>query len=267
MKKIKKIKSLQTALITGATHGIGYELAKLFASNGTCVILVARNKERLQNICSNLSSKFNVNTEYIATDLSKPCATDEIMKELTNKNYQVDILVNNAGINVYGNFSETSLKREIDMIQLNLLTVTSLTKLLLPHMLERGYGKILNIGSTGSFVPGPLNAVYCATKAYVLSFSEAIAEELNGTGVTCTVLCPGATKTEFAKRAGMENVRLFKMPGAVMKASEVARIGYKALIKGKRRITSGFSNKILVLSTSFTPRIITAKLTKVLMSQ
>jgi short-subunit dehydrogenase len=262
-----KEKNNKFVLITGATQGIGYEFAKLFASDGINIILIARNLEKLKNICHNLSEQYSIKADYIAIDLSQPFAVDTLMTELNNKELQIDILVNNAGFNVYGEFNKTSLSTELNMIQLNLIALTTLTKLLLPNMIEKGYGKILNIGSTGSFVPGPLNAVYCATKAYILSFSEAIAEELNNTGVTCTVLCPGATNTKFANKAGMENIKLFKIPGAVMNADVVAKIGYNALYKNKRQITAGFSNKILVFFTYFTPRIIMAKLTKILMSK
>lgn len=267
MKDNQKEKTNNIALITGATRGLGYEFSKLFASNGTDLFLTARNSERLDSICRDLSERYSVNVDYIAVDLSQPMAANKIIEELNKKKLEINILVNNAGFNVYGEFNKTSLSDELEMIQLNLVSLTILTKLLLPNMIKKGSGKILNIGSTGSFVPGPLNAVYCATKAFVLSFSEAIAEELSGTGVTCTVLCPGATKTEFANRAGMENVKLFKIPGAVMNANVVAKIGYNALFKGKRQITPGFSNKLLVLSTYFTPRTIMAKLTKTLMSQ
>jgi hypothetical protein len=196
--------------------------------------------------------------------LSVATSPKEIFDELQQESVQVDVLVNNAGFNVYGPFSETDLMEELQMIQVNLVSLTHLTKLFLPGMLKQGYGKILNVGSTGSFGPGPLNAVYCATKAYVLSFSEAIAEELEGTGVTVTALCPGATKTEFAKRAGMEDVKLFQ--SRLMDARTVAEIGYRALMEGKRVVVAGIYNKLQMSLIRFLPRKMVTKMVKDMMS-
>lgn len=192
-------------------------------------------------------------------------APEEICAELQDKSIHIDILVNNAGFNEYGHFSETDPEKELQMIQVNLVSLTRLTKLLLPGMLKQGYGKILNIGSTGSFGPGPLNAVYCATKAYVLSFSEAIAEELRGTGVTVTALCPGATKTEFAGRAKMEDVRLFQK--GLMDAGKVAEIGFDALMRGKTSVVAGCTNKLTVFSVRFMTRNMVAKMVKGMLSR
>lgn len=255
----------KTALITGATSGIGYELSKLFALNRYNLVLVARNDQRLEDLANELRQAFSISTVTIPKDLSIPSSPEEIFSNLREKSIQIDVLVNNAGFNEYGLFSQTDLRRELQMIQLNIASLTYLTKLLLPGMLERKHGKILNIGSTGSFVPGPLNAVYCATKAYILSFSEAIAEELKETGVTVTTLCPGATKTEFAKRANMEDVALFQ--GKLMDAKEVARIGYDALMRGKRTIVAGCVNKLTISSIRFLPRNKVAKMVKAMMSR
>lgn len=255
----------KTALITGATSGIGYELSKLFALNRYNLVLVARNEQKLEDIANELRQAFSVSIITIPKDLSLPSSPKEIFSDLQEKCIQVDVLVNNAGFNEYGLFSQTDLHRELQMIQLNIVSLTYFTKLLLPGMLERKHGKILNVGSTGSFVPGPLNAVYCATKAYILSFSEAIAEELKETSVTVTTLCPGATKSEFAQRANMEDVAIFQ--GKLMEASEVAKIGYNALMRGKTTIVAGCANKLTVLSLRFLPRSMVAKMVKGKMSR
>lgn len=263
----KDKKNRQTALITGASSGIGYELTKHFAKEGCNLVLVARNKQTLDKIAEDLEDEFGISASVIPSDLSSPISPDEIIAELMKMSIQVDILVNNAGFNEYGPFHKTDLQKELQMIQVNLVSLTHLTKLFLPGMLEQGFGKILNVGSTGSFVPGPLNAVYCATKAYVLSFSEAIAEELKGTGVTVTVLCPGSTDTNFAKKADIENVLIFKSKLLLMDAETVAKIGYNALMKNKRVSIAGFLNKIQIFSVRFTPRSIVAKLSKYFMSR
>jgi short-subunit dehydrogenase len=181
----------RVALITGASSGIGYELAKRFARNNFDLVLVARDGRRLQRVADELGQEQKIAATVLARDLSLPGAAAAIAADLHAAGINVDILINNAGFNVYGPFSDTDLEREGAMIHTNVIALTELTKLLLPGMLERRYGKIMNLGSTGSFAPGPFNAVYCATKAYILSFSEALAAELKGTGVTVTALCPG----------------------------------------------------------------------------
>jgi uncharacterized protein len=242
----------QTALITGATSGIGYELAKIFARHGYGLVIVARDTERLNLVKQEMESTFQVPVRVIAADLSRQQSPLEIVDTLTKENLAINILVNNAGFNEYGLFTETSLEKEAQMIQTNIGSLTQLTKLLLPEMVKRGQGRIMNVGSTGSFVPVPKNAVYAATKAYVLSFSDAIAEELKGTGVTVTTLCPGATRTGFAGRAGMADVKLFQR--GTMDAASVARIGYGALMRGRRRVVAGCVNALMVFGMRFTPR-------------
>src|SRR5512145_187300 len=180
----------KTALITGASTGIGYELSNLFAHDGYDLVLVARNKPKLEQMAREFQQTYGSSVTVLAKDLSTPTAADEIFAEL--QSVAIDVLINNAGAGVHGLFSETDLAQEMQIIHLNLVSLTRLTKLFLTGMLVRGQGRILNVGSTGSFVPGPLNAVYCATKAYVLSFSDALAEELSGTGISVTALCPGA---------------------------------------------------------------------------
>jgi len=255
----------RTALVTGATSGIGYELSKLFAANGINLVLVARNQKRLTDVQRELSLDYSVKVEIISKDLSLSSAPNEIYSILQEKCIFIDILVNNAGFNEYGPFYVTDMTKEIEMLQVNIASLTILTKLFLPGMLNQQYGRILNIGSTGSFAPGPFNAVYCATKAFVLSFSEAIAEEIKGTGVSVTVLCPGATKTEFAQRAQMEDVRVFK--GNLMSAKRVAEIGYNALMKGKITTIAGLSNQLSILFLRFIPRNLVIKISKTMMKK
>lgn len=249
------------ALITGASSGIGLELAKLFARDKHNIILIARREERLRQLSRDLENDNDIKTLVISKDLSQPQSAQEIYDLLKQNDIIVDYLINNAGFIVYGRFSETNWSEEHKMIQLHMVTRTHLIKLFLPDMLRRKNGKILNIGSTGSFVSGPFNAVYCATKNYTLSLSEALAEELSGTGVTVTTLCPGGTKTEFAAKANIKN------SFGAMESNKVAKIGYKALMKGERVVIPGTLNKIQVFSIRLTPRIMVSKLIKCMMSK
>jgi len=244
-------------LITGASGGIGYELSLLFAKNGYNLILVSRNKNRLSQIADNLKKDFKIEILIIPIDLSNPNAAEEVFSLVKEKSLKVNYLVNNAGFYVKGAFSDNLWNNEQNLIQLQCLTHTQLTKLFLPEMLKNRQGGILNVGSTGSFIPGPYNAIYCAAKSFVLSFSEALAEELSGTGVRVTTLCPGGTKTAFQEFS--DNKKTFLFP--VMKASKVAQIGYKALMKGKRVTIPGFMNKVQVLLIHFIPQKLTTKLT------
>ncbi len=253
-----------TALITGASSGIGAELARLFAANGYGVVLVASRAARLEQLAAELSERFGVPTTAIPKDLSEPGAPRELYDEVRRRGLEIGILVNNAGFSVYGPFAETPLDAEQKMLQVNIGAVVALTKLFLRDMAARRSGRILNIGSTGSFAPGPFGGVYCATKAFVLSFSEAIAEELKGSGVTVTALCPGATDTEFARRAGMTDTNIFR--GRLMTAREVAEIGFDALMRGRRTVVAGFSNKALIWSLRFAPRALVARVSKGMMS-
>lgn len=247
----------KTALITGASSGIGYELAKLFAKDGFNLVLVARNADKLNQIASELRDQFNVSIKSIPKDLSVSTAPDEIFAAVKKDLIQIDVLVNNAGFNVYGPFFETDLIKEREMIQVNMVSLTHLTKLFLYEMIKRRYGKILNVASTAAFQPGPFGAVYYATKAYVLYFTEAIANELRGSGVNITVLCPGPTKTEFQKRARMKNSRLTR--SKLMNAEVVAKAGYYGLMKGKSIVIPGMKNKILVLSVRLVPSVVSLK--------
>jgi short-subunit dehydrogenase len=255
--------SKKYALITGASTGIGYELSKLFAQNGFNLALIARDQPKLSKMAGEFHNTYGASVKVIAKDLSTSSAADEVFAEL--KSTPIDVLVNNAGSTVYGLFSETNLAKELQIIQLNLVSLTALTKLFLAGMLERGSGRILNIGSTGSFVPGPLNAVYCATKAYVLSFSDALTEELRGTGITVTTLCPGSTLTEFHKRGKLENTRVFNT--APMSPKPVAEAGYRALMAGKRLVVPGFQNQLITMLPKVLPRPMVTRMVKYFMSE
>lgn len=248
----------QTALITGASSGIGLDLAHLFAADGHDVILVARSEGKLRELAAQLEQQHKITARVIPADLERPEAPRELFEAVHS---QVDFLVNNAGFGVTGKFAETDLERELALIQVNIAALTHLTKLFLRPMVERGRGRILNVASTAAFQPGPLMAVYYASKAYVLSFSEAIAEELSGTGVTVTALCPGPTATGFADAASMTNSRLFTVMKP-MTSRQVARIGYGAMHRGKRVAITGALNKMLAQSVRVTPRVVVAKVTR-----
>ena len=242
----------KTALITGASFGIGLELARIFAREGHSLVLVARSADKLRQLASELEKAHSTRSLILAADLSEPGAAAYVLDQTTRANIAVDILVNNAGFGQYGFFVENDLEECLRQIQLNVTTLTHLTRLYLPEMLERKEGRILNVASTAAFQPGPLMAVYFATKAYVLHFSEALANELDGTGITVTCLCPGATATEFHKRANATGMRLLSM--GTMDARTVAEDGYRALMAGKPLVISGFKNWLVAQSVRFSPR-------------
>jgi short-subunit dehydrogenase len=242
----------KTALITGASGGIGYELALLFARDGFDCILVARSHEKLNALAARIEGEFRVKTLVLPKDLSKPSAVDEIYEEISAASMTVDVLVNNAGFPVFGLFTETDLDTELEMLQVNVVALTQLTKLFLRGMIERRYGRILNLASTAAFEPGPLMAVYYASKAYVLSFSEALANELRGTGVTVTTLCPGPTRTGFQKRGQLEDSRLVQ--GEIADAPSVAAAGYRGLMAGKTLVIPGFANQLIPWIVRVSPR-------------
>ncbi len=246
------------ALITGASSGIGLDLARLFARDRHDVILVSRSEGKLREISSELQRQHGITAHVIVADLSKPNAPKEVWSAAVEKGIAVDTLVNNAGYGITGEFAETDLKTELEMIEVNVAAPTHLTKLVLPSMLARRSGRILNVASTAGFQPGPLMAVYYATKAYMLSFSEAIADELRHTGVTVTTLCPGPTETAFAVAAKMTHTRLFTS-SRPMSSEAVARAGYEAMKRGKGLVIVGVRNKVLVQSARVTPRrVVTA---------
>jgi len=254
----------QTALITGASGGIGYELAKLFARDHHDLVLVARSAGKLTQVADELRREFGILAKAVPLDLTAASAPQFLFDELQRKGIAVDTLVNNAGYGVLSEFAKVSLEDNLGQIQLNITALTHLTKLFLGPMIEHRSGKILNVASTAGFQPGPLMSVYYATKAYVISFSEALANELQGSGVTVTCLCPGATDTGFQRRAGLENTLLFKKLRP-MDAKRVARDGYRGLMAGKVIVISGFRNWLLAESVRFSPRrLVTAVSRKVL---
>src|SRR4028118_836546 len=197
-----------TALVTGASGGIGLELARVFAQNGYDLVITARSKERLHALSNELQAKHQVSVRVLVADLAEPKAPQQIFDELQRDGVTVDVLVNNAGFAAYGPFLQTALDAELQLLQVNVTALTHLTKLFLPQMLQRQRGKILNVASTAAFQPGPLMAVYYASKAYVLSFSQAVGEELRGSGVSVSCLCPGPTTSGFQERAAMQKSRL-----------------------------------------------------------
>lgn len=248
-----------TALITGASSGIGFELAKLFAASHYDLILVSRSEDALNEIAEDLASKQGISCMVIAADLADPKAPETVWQMVEEAGLEVDILVNNAGFGLYGSFHETELERELDMIQLNIATLTELTKRALPGMLKRKRGRILNVASTAAFQPGPLMAVYYATKAYVLSFSEAIGEELAASGITVTALCPGPTESNFQVTANMGSSNMIKS-WELPPATKVALAGFRGLMRGRRIVVPGFRNKVGIQAVRFTPRRVVTRI-------
>jgi hypothetical protein len=243
-----------TALVTGASSGIGAELAKLCAAGGYDVVLVARGAGKLEELAASLSRTHGIAARPLSVDLADPAAPQSIFEQ--TRGDTVEILINNAGFGLLGAFAETDWDQEARMIQVNITAPAHLTKLYLPEMLRRGSGRILNVASTAAFVPGPLMAMYYASKAFLLSFSHAIANEVKGTGVTVTALCPGPTLTGFSEAAGISGSKLFQ--GAAMSAAEVARDGYRAMMAGKAEVISGARNRWMMLGVRLAPRTMLA---------
>ena len=243
----------KTALITGASSGIGLQFAKLHAHYGGDLILVARRYERLLALKEELENTFNIRVAIFAIDLSKPGAAEKLYLNVTEQKLQVDYLINNAGFGDFGYFHKTDWEKDEQMINLNIMALTQLTKLFVSDMIKRGSGKILNVASTAAFMPGPLMAIYFASKSYVLAFSEAVANELKGTGVSLTALCPGPTESEFQDAANMEESMLFKR-SKVATSEDVAKYGYNQMIKGKVVAIEGAINKFSIFASRFVPK-------------
>ncbi len=241
-----------TALITGASSGIGRSLARLFAHDGYDLALVARRADVLQELAADIAAADRVSVRSFAVDLARPDGARVLQGELDEAGIAVDVLVNNAGFGMQGAFSALPIDRQIEMIRLNVMTLTELTGRLLPGMLERGSGGILNVGSTAAFQPGPFMAVYYATKAYVVSFSEALADELSGSRLRVSCLAPGPTATGFAAEAGVADTPLFR--GDVMDVDEVARIGYEGWKSGKTLVVAGRRNRMRAFAVRLAPR-------------
>jgi short-subunit dehydrogenase len=250
-----------TALITGASGGIGLELARLCAKGGHDVVLVARNREKLQEIARYLSGMYGVRAEVVVADLRDEGAPAAILDEVAARGLAVDVLINNAGIGLWGLFGRQELARILEVLQVNLTALTVLTRLVLPRMVSQRRGRILNVGSAGGFAAGPLMATYFAAKAYVLCFSEAIAEELRGTGVTVTALCPGPVPTGFGEAAGQGRSNLQASP-LVLDAATVAAAGYRGMMRGRRVVVPGLGMKAVVFSIRLGPRRVATRIAR-----
>ena len=250
----------KTALITGSSSGIGYELAKVHAKNGDNLVLVALDKVKLEELKKGLEEKFKIKVYTIEKDLTLPDAIDEVYNELKLKTISINYLINNAGFGDFGLFAESAWTKQEKMINLNIMALTHLTRLFLPDMIKQGGGKIMNVASTAAFQPGPTMSVYFATKAFVLSFSEAICEEVRDKGITVTSLCPGSTETGF-HAVVMGDEKLLKERKKSSPA-EVAEFGYRAMMKGKTVAIHGFKNTIMAASARFFPRALVVKVTR-----
>ncbi len=246
----------QTALITGASSGIGFALAHVFARHKHNLILAARSEDKLQSLSQELSHKYDIQATVFSCDLTDKIAPQQLFDQVQQNNLSVDVLVNNAGYGDYGEFVHSDWEKIQGMILLNVLATTHLTRLFLPAMVSKGTGKILNVASTAAFQPGPMMAVYFATKAYVLSFSEAIAAETEDAGITVSTLCPGPTQSNFIDLANMDKAALANKAGEdkLPTAATVAEFGYNALQKGQVVAVHGLPNKLLTFSTRLVPR-------------
>jgi uncharacterized protein len=249
----------RTVLITGASSGFGAEFARLFARDGFDRVLVARSGAAMEELAQVLDGKFGGTTTVLPKDLAHPHAVGDLVDNLHQRGMAVDALVNNAGFAQYGPFAEAEPEELVDMLHVNVVALTELTRALLPGMVERGWGRIVNLGSVGSFAPAPMTGAYAATKAFVLSFSLALAEELKGTGVTVTALCPGPTETGFQSRAGMADSSLIA-GRRLDPADEVVRAGYEAMKKGRPYLVTGGSSKLFAFGSRFLPRTTASKM-------
>lgn len=249
----------ETVLITGASSGIGEELARCFAGDRSDLVLVARRQEVLERLAAELRQRHGVGVRVLARDLADPASPASIYEELCAEGVTIDVLVNNAGFGAAGSFAEVPLERQLDMLQVNVMALTHLTRLFLSGMLQRGRGGILNIGSTAGFQPGPYLAVYYATKAFVLSFTEALHEEVASHGIRVSCLAPGATRTGFAQAADLENSLLFRL--GQMDVRAVAKAGYRGLRTGKALVVPGVANRLLAASVRGTPRWLVRRIT------
>jgi short-subunit dehydrogenase len=251
----------QTALITGGSGGIGFQIARVLARKGFDLVLVSRKRDALEAAAGQIEGKYGVKVHVFAADLRRTEAPQTIFDFLQNENIPIEVLVNNAGFGLLGEFADTKVQRELEMIQVNIAALTHLTKLFLAPMIKRKSGRVLNVASTAAFQPGPLMAVYYATKAYVLSFSQALAEEMRNSGVTVTALCPGPTATDFAVSAKMGKSGLFAAFG-IAQAEDVAKFGVAAMMHGRRVAIPGIKNKIIAQASRITPRAVSTRITR-----
>jgi short-subunit dehydrogenase len=253
--KASRSRTRETALITGASGGIGLELARQFAANGFDLIVVARREAELEGLAARCRKEQGVRVHVLPMDLLVPEASEKLVQQLAEKGLRVDVLVNNAGLLDMGGFAEIGVGPHERLLQLNVVVLTSLTRRLLPGMLERGHGRILNLASTSSFQPVPSMALYAASKAFVLSLSESLSEELKGTGVTVTALCPGITKTDMYERAQDEHAIAQSLPGLFLsEVEDVARQGYEACVAGEAVVVPGLANRLLASAVQLQPR-------------
>ena len=250
----------KTALITGASSGIGLELAHLFAQDGYRLVLVARSRGALRQVGDDLQSRYGITVRIAPKDLAHPATPQELYSELQESGIMLDVLVNNAGFGAAGAFLQTKWADESEMLQVNITALTHLTKLFLPQIRARE-GKLLNVASVAAFLPGPFMSAYYASKAYVLSFTEALAEEMIGTGVTVTCLCPGPVNTNFQKRAYVEGTKMVNSP-LLVDVREVARIGYEGMKQGKRIVVPGWKNRLLLQGVRLAPRSMLTKVVR-----
>jgi short-subunit dehydrogenase len=247
--------SPETVLITGASGGIGLELARVFAANGFDLILVARREAELEALAESVRKEHGVKASVLPADLLVPDASEALVRALEDQHLAVDILVNNAGLMDMGGFADLDVGKHERLVQLNVVVLTSLTRRLLPAMIERGHGRVLNVASTSSFQPVPSMALYAASKAFVLSLSESLSEELKGTGVTVTALCPGITKTDMYERAHGEHDMVQNVPGPFLsEVEDVAREGYESCVAGRAVVVPGLPNRLVASAVQLYPR-------------
>ena len=251
------------SLVTGASSGLGVDFARELAARGSNLVLVARREERLQAVAEELRQRHRVEVEVLAADLAAPGAPQQLFDRLQQSGRQVDVLVNNAGLGLYGPFLEIPWEREAGMLQLDIVTLVHLTRLFVPGMLQRGFGRVLQVSSVGAFQPTPLYASYSAAKAFVLSHGEAVNYELRGTGVSCTVVAPGITATEFLQVSGQTPTLYQRL--MLMTSAQVARVAVRALLRGRGSVVPGLANKLGAFSMRLMPRRMAAAIAHVTM--
>ena len=252
--------SPEVVLITGASSGIGLELAKCFAADKANLVLVARSREALEKLAAELRAAHGIDIRVLIADLARPEAPQKIFEELFAQKIAVDVLVNNAGFGLHGEFAELSLARQLEIIHVNITALTELTGLFLPGMLQRRRGGVLNVGSVAGFLPGPYMSVYYASKAFVLSFTEALAEETTGSGLKISVLCPGPTTSNFGNVARGGKPRKVERPK--MSAQIVAQTGHRGFRAGQVIVVPGLSNQLLTFAPRITPRRLARRIIK-----
>jgi short-subunit dehydrogenase len=247
----------KNVLITGASSGIGNALARCFAENGYNLVIVSRDQSEIEQVAQDIKTKCQVSVTPLSIDLFNPESAKNLYNQIKEKNIKIDILVNNAGQGEWGKFWETDLSRQLDIIQLNVISLVSLTHLYLKEMVARNEGKILNVASIAGTMPNPLTAIYGATKAFVLSFSEALYNELRDTNVTITALLPGPTETEWFDKANARDTKVGQDEKATPES--VAKVAFEALMKGEEKVIEGFKNNVQVMAGNVLPDQVSAE--------